>query len=123
MNSIAIIRSDNKNKVNTALCDLVRYAHISFSDKPRMLDPKFADEILTSVMEMPLKNSCDAAAAVPIREDASTAINRLRKIHPPAHIIIVSPKYKHYNEVAGKITKLPEIDLTVDLSRSLSKKK
>ncbi len=122
MHPIAIVRSDDVNKVNTALCDLIKYARISFSDNPRTMDPEVADEILVDVMNKPLKNTCCAAAAVSIMEDAGTAINRLRKIHPPAHIIIVSPKYNKYAEVASRIPHMPEINLTVDLSRHLTKK-
>jgi len=122
MHPIAIVRSDDKNKVNTALCDLIKYARISFSDNPRTMDPEVADEILVDVMNKPLKNTCCAAAAVSLMEDAGTAINRLRKIHPPAHIIIVSPKYNKYAEVASRIPDMPEINLTVDLSRHLTKR-
>lgn len=112
MTSLAVIRADSTSKMKTALWDLIRYGRMSFADKPRKLDPAFADEILVDVMGSPLRRKCDAAAIVSLGDSASVAIGRLRKIHPPAHVIIVSPKHGVYQDLAERISMLPEIDLT-----------
>ncbi len=111
MNSMAVVRADDASKVKIALCDLVRYGHITFADSARKLEPAFADNILIHVMKSPLRSSCAAAAIVPLVDQASIAIGRLRKIHPPAHVIIVSPRHEIYHELVNYVDILPEIDL------------
>ncbi len=121
MNSLAVIRADDSSKVKTALCDLVRYGHMSYANVPRKLEPSFADNILVNVMRSPLKSGCMAAAIVPLMDTASAAIGRLRKIHPPAHVIIVSPRHEIYHELQDYIEMLPEIDLNITTSMAVEK--
>lgn len=111
MKSFAVIRAENSGKVNVALRDLVRYGHMSFDDSPKKMDPRQADKVLTEVMHTPLKNTCGSAAVVPLGEQASVAIGRLKKIHPPAHVIIVSPRHSTYSHLVQNIRKMPEMDL------------
>lgn len=114
MNSMAVVRADDVSKVKIALYDLVRYANFTFSDKARKLEPTFADNILTHIMKSPLRACCSSAAIVPLEDQASVAIGRLRKIHPPAHVIIVSPRHEIYHELINYVDILPEIDLTFE---------
>lgn len=114
MNSMAVVRADDASKVKIALHDLVRYANLTFADHARKLEPTFADNILIHIMKSPLKACCSAAAIVPLADHASIAIGRLRKIHPPAHVIIVSPRHEIYHELVNYVDILPEIDLTFE---------
>jgi hypothetical protein len=114
MNSMAVVRADDASKVKIALYDLVRYANFTFSDKARKLEPSFADNILTHIMKSPLRACCSCAAIVPLEDQASVAIGRLRKIHPPAHVIIVSPRHEIYHELVNYVDILPEIDLSFE---------
>lgn len=114
MNSMAVVRADDMSKVKTAICDLIRYGQLTFVDKARRLEPTFADNILVHVMKSPLRMSCEAAAIVPLVDEASAAIGRLRKIHPPAHVIIVSPRHEIYHELVNYVDILPEIDITLE---------
>jgi hypothetical protein len=116
INSMAVVRADDISKVKTALCDLVRYALLTFADKARRLEPAFADNILIHVMKSPLRTCCEAASIVPLTDEASAAIGRLRKIHPPAHVIIVSPRHEIFHELINYVDILPEIDLTIEPS-------
>lgn len=113
-NSLAVIRADDLSKVKTALCDLIRYAHLTFAGKPRKLEPIFADNILISVMKSPLRMCCNSASIVPLNEEPSAAIGRLRKIHPPAHVIIVSPRHEIYDELVNYVDILPEVDINLE---------
>ena len=113
INSFAVVRADDMDKIHVALYDLMRYAHLTFDGKPKKLEPSFADNILVHVMNSPLKANCEAACIVPLNEDASAAIGRLRKIHPPAHIIIVSPRHEIFDELSNYVNILPEIDLNM----------
>ena len=103
MNSMAVVRANNAAKVRTALYDLVRYGHMTFADHARKLEPVFADNIMVHIMKSPLRACCFAAAIVPLEDPPSIAIDRVRKIHPPAHVIIVSPIneifYGRYSEI------------------------
>ncbi len=108
MNSMAVIRADNDSNLKTALHDLVRYGHLSLANVPKKLEPSFADDILVEIMQSPLKSRCMAAAVVPLVNSASSAIGRLRNIHPPAHVIIVSPRHEIYHELIDYIEMLPE---------------
>ena len=111
MNSMAVIRADDASKLKTAIYDLIRYANLTFSDKARKLEPMFADSILTHIMKSPLRACCSSAAIVPLEDKASVAIGKLRNIHPPAHVIIVSPIHEIYHELVNYVDILPEIDL------------
>ena len=108
MNSLAVIRANDSSKLRTALHDLVKYGHMSYANVPKRLEPGFADSILVNVMKSPLKSGCTAAAVVPLMDSASATISRLRKIHPPAHVIIVNPMHEIYHELIGCIKMLPE---------------
>ncbi len=112
MKSFALVRADDSDKVKIALHDLERYGHIQFSATPRCIEPNLADELLVSVMGVPLKSKCNSAALVELNNHAGAAISRLKKIHPPAHIIIISPRHKMFEELAGKFQKYPEFDRT-----------
>ncbi|NJD78554.1 MAG: DUF356 domain-containing protein [Candidatus Methanoperedens sp.] len=108
MNSLAVIRANDSSKLRTALRDLVRYGHMSYAGVPKRLEPGLADSILVNVMKSPLKSVCTVAAVVPLMISAAVAIDRLRKIHPPAHVIIVSPRHEIYHELIDYIEMLPE---------------
>ena len=114
VNSLAVVRADDVAKVRTALCDLVRYGRLTFLDKPRKLEPAFADNILVHVMKSPLRTCCEAASIVPLTDEPSAAIGRLRKIHPPAHVIIVSPRHEIFHELINYVDMLPEIDMVLE---------
>ena len=114
MNSFAVIRADDFDKVRVTICDLMRYAHLTFDGKPRRLEPAFADNILVHVMRSPLRAHCEAACIVPLNEDASAAIGRLRKIHPPSHVIVVSPRHEIFHELTNYVDLLPEVEVNMD---------
>jgi len=114
MNSMAVVRADDVSNVKIALYDLIRYANLTFSGRARKLEPTFADNILTHIMKSPLRASCSFAAIVPLEDQASVAIERLRKIHPPAHVIIVSPRHEIYHVLINYVDLLPEIDLALN---------
>lgn len=114
MSSFAVVRADDMDKVRVALCDLIRYAHLTFDGKARKLDPAFADDILVHVMQSPLRTHCEAACIVSLNEEASAAIGKLRKIHPPAHVIIVSKRHDIYYDLENYIDLLPGIEMNIE---------
>lgn len=61
-------------------------------------------------MGVSLKSKCNSAALVELKNHAGLAISRLKKIHPPAHVVIISPKHKVFEELSGKFRLYPEFD-------------
>lgn len=108
MKSFAIIRADNQLKVRTTLLDLRRYGRMVFSGPPKSISPDYADEILGKVLNRPLKNKCYAAALVSMNTSPSVAIGKLTKIHPPAHVVIISSQHEVFEELGHNINILPE---------------
>ncbi len=107
INSFAIIRAVNSVKAKTTIIDLQRYAKLTVSDSPRVISPTFADEILEEVMKKPLLYECGFATIVPLNNDASESIGWVRKIHPPSHIVIVSPEHEVFNNLLNYYSSLP----------------
>lgn len=109
MESFAVIRADDPVKLNTAISDLQRHGGLTFTMTPRELDPESADKILINVMKVPLKKQCRVAALVSLSDDAGVAIDVLGRIHPPAHVIIVSSRHDVYSRINGCMQRLPEL--------------
>lgn len=111
MKSFALIRADDPDKVKIALHDLETYSHMKFAENPKSISTTYADQILTGVMDTELKKPCEAAAIVLMDTFPSVAIANLKKIHPPAHIIIISSRHeKYYNELMNTYTIFPNFD-------------
>lgn len=111
MKSFAVVRAESHAKVQTALLDLRRYGRIAFSGPPKFISPDYADEILEKVMKRPLKNKCVYAALVSLNTIPSVAIGKLTKIHPPAHVVIISSNYDVFEELTKKYDMLPEFEV------------
>jgi hypothetical protein len=109
MESFAVIRADDQTKLNTAISDLQRHGGLTFATTPKELKPATADQILVNVMKVPLKKSCRAAALVSLSDDPGVAIDVLGRIHPPAHVIIVSSRHDVYSRITDCITRLPDL--------------
>ncbi|MDI6888978.1 MAG: DUF356 domain-containing protein [Methanocellales archaeon] len=113
MESFAVVRADDTSKLKTALADLERHGGLTFVDTPKELNPDFADRILLDIMQLredELRWECKAAAIVPLHDSAGAAIDKLKRIHPPAHIIIISPRYAVFNELLDSVDTLPTLE-------------
>ncbi|MEZ5334775.1 MAG: DUF356 domain-containing protein [Methanolobus sp.] len=115
--SFAVIRGDNADKVNVALHDLEHYGRMRFVSKPKRIEPIFADNLLVSVAGVPLRAKCNSAALVELDNNAGAAISKLRKIHPPAHVVIVSPRHDVYEELMDKSELYPEFERSFEPQR------
>jgi hypothetical protein len=109
MESFAVIRADDQAKLNTAISDLQRHGGLTFTSAPKELKPAVADKILVQVMRVPLKKACRAAALVSLSDDPGVAIDVLGRIHPPAHVIIVSSRHDIYMRICECIARLPDL--------------
>lgn len=110
MKSFAVIRAEDPNKIKIALHDLEHYGSMKFGSNPKRIEPAYADQLLVSVSGVPLKAKCNSAALVELDTNAGAAISKLRKIHPPAHVVIVSPRHDAFEELADNSELYPEFD-------------
>lgn len=86
-----------------------------FSSNPRRIEPSYADNLLVRVVGVPLRAPCKVAALVGLENNAGAAISKLRKIHPPAHIVIVSPRHTPYNELMDCVDIYPEFEMEPEI--------
>ncbi len=105
-----VVRSDSYDKILTALADVERYAGIKIMGKPRVLDSEVADRIVEEVMEEPPKKRYRAAAVAQVEGEPAEVISKVSEIHPPAHIIVVTPRHGDvYQGLKRRFPKLGEL--------------
>ena len=97
--ALVLIRGENNAKILNAIADVERHAQLNLSTKPKVIDAKYADKIVENILKAPLRTKSNVATAFRIKEVTSTAIVQIKKIHPPAHIVVISNDYEDYNEL------------------------
>ena len=105
--ALILVRGDNNSKLLNAIADIERHAQLSIIDNPQKIDAEFADSIVERILKAPLRNKSKVATAFFIREDITLAIMQIKKIHPPAHVIVVSDEYNEYKELKKKLESAP----------------
>ncbi|HIP84163.1 MAG TPA: DUF356 domain-containing protein [Methanothermococcus okinawensis] len=103
---LLLIRGDNYKKIKNALADIHRHGKLTILGKPRVIVPEAADEILKHILG-DIKKPCKRACLVKVQESAPKAIDRIRKIHPPAHIVVISERYEPYHHLMKDLPKMP----------------
>ncbi|MCK4665560.1 DUF356 domain-containing protein [Candidatus Dependentiae bacterium] len=109
MQSILVIRAESELKLDMAINSISKQGSIVFENNPKMIRSDYADQILVSVMKTDLKSPCKVAAMIALKNPPSDAINKLKKTNPPAHLIVVSPRYNIYQTLVKKIDSLLDI--------------
>ena len=105
--TLLLIGGDSYEKLKNALADVDRHAELTIIGQPKIIVPEAADEILGHILGE-VKKPCKAACVAKIAEKAPKAIDRIRKIHPPAHIVVVSDRYGEvYYKLLDDFPKLP----------------
>lgn len=97
--ALILIRGDNKTKVFNAIEDVEKHADLNIISNPKTLDSKVADQFVSKILNADLKTVSKVAAAFLIEEHPTVAISKIRTIHPPAHITVVSDEYDVYDEL------------------------
>ena len=108
--SFAVIRADNKEKLSIAIESISEKGLMRFKDNPKRILPELADRILEDVMNTQVNNVCESSALIPLLNHPSDAINKLKGIRPPAHIIIVTPRHNIYEELSDALEILQDLD-------------
>lgn len=107
--AIILIRADDKKKILNALADIERHAKLKINGKPKIVPPELADEVIGRILKQKIKRKSKQAVMVLVEEDTTKSIIQVRKIHPPAHLVVISDEYKDYSnlkDIYGKLTPL-----------------
>ena len=97
--ALVLIRGENNAKILNAIADVERHAKLNLTTKPKKIDANYADKIVEKILNAPLRTKSKVATAFRIKEDTATAIVQVKKIHPPAHIVVISNDYDDYKEL------------------------
>ena len=97
--ALILIRGENNSKILNAIADVERHANLNLVTKHKVIDAKYADKIVENILKAPLRTKSNVATAFRIKEDTATAIVQVKKIHPPAHIVVISNDYDDYKEL------------------------
>lgn len=104
--ALIILRADTWDKILNALADIERHAGLKITGKPRIMRGEDADRIASSILKGGLRRKSSVAAAVEVAEDDTKSIMSVMKIHPPAHLIVVSSEYGEYRELKDNFKKM-----------------
>lgn len=102
--ALILVRGENNSKLLNAIADIERHANLNLITKPKKVDAKFADEIVEKILKAPLRTKSNVATAFHVKEDITLAILQIKKIHPPAHVVVVSDEYDGYKELNESIS-------------------
>ncbi|MBU7031437.1 MAG: DUF356 domain-containing protein [Theionarchaea archaeon] len=102
-----LVRADNSRKAMTALADLVRHADIKVFE-PRLMPKHMAEDLISEFLN--LKSEKKVNFVVQVRMNAGEVIKRVKKIRPPAHIVVVSDRYKSYEIMEANYEEFPKIE-------------
>jgi hypothetical protein len=97
-----IFRTDSVKKVLTALADLVRYGKIKVYD-PKMMPPETARKVMIELCGK-IKNPKEINVIARVNEKGGRVIFSLKKIHPPAHLIVVTPRHGIFEKLTEEFS-------------------
>ena len=101
--ALILIRGENNSKLLNAIADMERHAGLNLDSKPKVIDSSFADSLVESILNSKLKTKSKVATAFFVKEDATLSIIQIKKIHPPAHVVVVSEEYDAYHKLKDSL--------------------
>jgi len=104
--ALILIRAEDQGKLLNTLADIERHAGLKISGKPRIMDSKKADQIATKILKQKLRSRSAIAVLVRVVDDTTKSIVHIRKIHPPAHVVVISEEYPEFKELESNFNKL-----------------
>lgn len=107
--TLILIRAENQTKILNSLADIERHAGLKINGKPRIIDNKLADKYAKSIMKDRLRSKSKIAVLVSVKEDTTLSILQIRKIHPPAHLVVISKEYSQWEEIKKIFNTLPPL--------------
>lgn len=105
--ALVLVRGESNSKLLNAIADMERHGNLTLESKPRIIDSKFADRLVEQILNSELRTKSKVATAFFIKEDTTLSIMQIKKIHPPAHVVIVSDEYDGYEELKNRLKSAP----------------
>ena len=97
--ALILIRGENNSKLLSAISDMERHGNLNLTTRPKMIDASFADSLVEDILNSKLKTHSNVATAFFVKEDITLSILQVKKIHPPAHVVVVSDEYAAYSKL------------------------
>lgn len=97
--ALILVRGENNSKLLSAIADMERHGNLNLVTRPKVIDAEFADSLVESILNSTLKTKSSVATAFFVREDTTLSIMQVKKIHPPAHVVVVSDEYEGYSKL------------------------
>lgn len=107
--SLILLRADNQAKLLNSIADIERHAGLKINGKPRLVENEFADNLAQNILKRKLRKKAAISAVINVQEGATKSIMQVKKIHPPAHVIIVSDEYPEFEELKIEFSRAPEL--------------
>ena len=101
--ALILLRADNQSKILNALADIERHANLNIIAKPKVLENNFSDDIAEKILRTKLRTKSNISVVIQVKEDSTKSILQVKKIHPPAHIIVVSEEYTEYDLLKSEL--------------------
>ncbi len=105
--TLILVRAENQAKILNSLADIERHAELKINGKPRIIDSKVADKYVQRIIKDKLRSKSKIAVLISVEDDATRSIVRIRKIHPPAHIMVISKEYPEWEDLKKIFSTLP----------------
>lgn len=97
--ALILVRGENNSKLLNAIADMERHGNLNLMTTPKVIDPAFADSLVEGILNSKLRTKSSVATAFFVKEDTTLSIMQVKKIHPPAHVVVVSDEYDGYKEL------------------------
>ncbi|MGB7969894.1 MAG: DUF356 domain-containing protein [Methanobacterium sp.] len=94
--ALILIRAEDQAKLLNTIADIERHAGLKVTGKPRIINSRKADEIASKILRQEVRSKSEIAVLVRVEDDTTKSIVHIRKIHPPAHVIVISEEYGEY---------------------------
>lgn len=105
--ALILIRGENNSKLLNAIADMERHGNLNLTTKPKMVDAKFADSLVENILNSKLRTTSNVATAFFVKEDTTLSIMQIKKIHPPAHVVVVSDEYDDFDKLKELLNTAP----------------
>ena len=97
--ALILIRALNKSKLLNSISDIERHANLKVIGKPKLIISEKADEIAEKILKQKLRTESRISALVIVKADTTKSIMHIKKIHPPAHLTVISEEYEDFNDL------------------------
>ena len=88
--ALILIRGETNSKLLNAIADMERHGNLNLVTKPKIVE---------KILNSKLRTKSKVATAFFVKEDTTLSIMQVKKIHPPAHVVVISNEYDDYHKL------------------------